>query len=88
MPRSSCYDDEILDEEVINFVRKLKRGISKYKGKLPLISFNYSEIGHFAAKCPHKNSNDQEEAPNKAKKNQRSYDKKGKKKLPTYSFSL
>jgi len=36
-----------------NFVRNIKRGIGKYKGKLPLKLFNYGEVGHFANKCPY-----------------------------------
>jgi hypothetical protein len=42
------------DEEVANFFRRLKKGIDKYRGKLPLICFNCDEIGHFSNKCPHK----------------------------------
>jgi len=37
-----------------NFVRKLKRGIEKYKGMLPLKCFNCGGNGHFANKFPHK----------------------------------
>ena len=33
--------DESDDEEIANFVRKLKRGTGKYKGKLPLKCFSY-----------------------------------------------
>jgi hypothetical protein len=32
----SCSDDSEEDEEVINFVRKMKRGIGKYKGMILL----------------------------------------------------
>jgi uncharacterized coiled-coil protein SlyX len=32
----SCSDDSEEDEEVANFVRRLKRGTDKYKGMLPL----------------------------------------------------
>jgi len=43
------------DEEVANFVRRLKKGTNdKYIGKLPLICFNYDGIGNFTKKCPHK----------------------------------
>lgn len=44
---------EDFDEEVEKFVRKLKRGSKKYKGKLPLKCFNYGKVGHFATKCPY-----------------------------------
>ena len=47
-------DDDFDNEEEANFVRKLKRGIGKYKGKLPLKCFECARIGHFASKCPYK----------------------------------
>jgi hypothetical protein len=40
------------DEEEAHFVRKLKRGTDKYKGKLPFKCFNCGRIGHYAKKCP------------------------------------
>jgi len=49
----SCSDDLDEDEEIANFVRKLKRGTDKYKGKIPLKCFNCCKIGHFSAKCPY-----------------------------------
>ena len=44
---------DIFDEETANFIKKLKKGIGKYKGKIPLICFNYGKIGHFTNKCPY-----------------------------------
>jgi hypothetical protein len=43
----------ILYEEEANFIRKLKKGSGKYKGKLPLKYFNYGKVGHFPSKCPY-----------------------------------
>lgn len=40
--------------KVEKFVRKLKRGSDRYKGKLPLKCFNCGKVKHFVAKCPHK----------------------------------
>jgi hypothetical protein len=46
---------------VANFVKKLNKGTNgKYKGKLPLICFNYDGIGHFSNKCPHKKKTNEE----------------------------
>jgi len=40
------------DDEEAHFLRKIERGIGKYKGKLPLKWFNCGRVGHYAKKCP------------------------------------
>ena len=48
--------DEI-DQEESCFIRKLRKGIGKHKGKLPLKCFNYGNIGNFTFKCIHSKQN-------------------------------
>jgi hypothetical protein len=52
-PNCSYNDDSEEDEEMANFVRKLKKGTSKYKGMLPFKCFNCGKISHFEIKCPY-----------------------------------
>jgi hypothetical protein len=47
-------EDSEPDEIEAKFVKRLKKGSIKYKGKLPFKCFNYGRIGHFSNKCPHK----------------------------------
>jgi hypothetical protein len=62
--RSSDISED--DEEISNFVRRLKKGTNeRYKGKFPLIFFNFDGIGHFSNKCPHnKNKRNDEDYSN------------------------
>jgi hypothetical protein len=58
----NTYSD--IDEIEANFVKRLKKGLGKYQGKLPFKCFNCGKIGHFSSKCPHKekyqNSDDEQ----------------------------
>jgi hypothetical protein len=59
-----CSSCESGTEEA-QFVRNLKGGPGKYKGKLPFKCFNCGRIGHFVAKCPYEereDSDDEEES--------------------------
>ena len=47
-------EDSEPDEIEAKFEKRLKKGLGKYKGKLPFKCFNYGRIGHFSNKCPHK----------------------------------
>ena len=68
------------DNEEALLVKSIKRGISKYKGKLPLKCFNCGGIGHFASKFPYPKQEDDEECPEDSKKNNMIFKKKNKKK--------
>jgi hypothetical protein len=46
------YEDSKEDMEEANFVKNMKKGTGKYKGKLPLKYFGCGRIGNFASKCP------------------------------------
>jgi hypothetical protein len=84
----SCNDDLVEDEEVENFVRKMKRGTSKYKGMLPLKCFNCGGISHFSSKCPcakNKYSNEEED-PKKKNKNKKGDMSRNKNKFFKKSF--
>jgi hypothetical protein len=49
------------DEGVANFVKRLNKGTdSRYRGKLPLICFNFDGIGHFANNFPYKKKRNDE----------------------------
>jgi hypothetical protein len=44
-----------------NFVKILNKGTNdRYRGKIPLICFNFGGIGHFSNKCPSKKKRNDE----------------------------
>jgi hypothetical protein len=47
-------EDSEPDEIEAKFVKRLKKGSCKYKGKFPFKCFNCGRISHFSNKCPHK----------------------------------
>ena len=51
--KSSDYSNYEWDAEEANFVRKIKKGYGKYKGKLPFKCSNCWKVGHFDDKCPY-----------------------------------
>jgi hypothetical protein len=67
-------EDSEPDEIEEKFVKRLKKGSGKYKGKLPFKFFNCGRIGHFADKCPHKKHDQNYEGEEKHKS--RRFDKK------------
>ena len=60
--------------------RIFHRGKGKFKGKLPIICFNYNEVGHIAERCTKKkNYRDGNNYINKREDDGRDYRDKGKK---------
>ena len=52
------------DLEIVEslLAKKYSEGRGKYKGKIPLIYFSCEEIGHIAARCPNRESNDEKKS--------------------------
>ena len=42
------------EEDEVNFVKKLQQCSRRLRGKLPFKCFSYGRVGHYVAKCPHK----------------------------------
>jgi hypothetical protein len=57
------------DEIEAKFVRRLKKGSCKYKGKFPFKCFNCGKISLFASKFPHKKQDQNFEGENRYKPN-------------------
>ena len=60
----------VLEEDEVNFVKKLQHGSERFRGKLPFKCFASGRVGHYVAKCPHKDNHDKEKKSAKANRKQ------------------
>jgi hypothetical protein len=75
-----CNNDSEEDEEVDNFVTRMKRVTDKYKCMLPLKCFNCDGVDNFSNKCSYKKNKGNEEHDSK-KKNKIQKGRRNKKKV-------
>jgi hypothetical protein len=83
---SNCFSCES-DTEEEHFVRNLKKGFGKYKGKLLFKFFNCGKVGHFVGKClyaKNESSDDEEDHNIKKGRKHRQYKKNKHEKKNTY----
>ena len=50
----SNTDEEDVDQLEALLAKRFHRGKGKFKDKLPIIFFNYNEVGHIDSRCPKK----------------------------------
>ena len=62
------------EEEESNFVKDLQRGTGRFRGKLPFKCFASGRVGHYAAKCPHKDKGKEPVRWNKKQNAKKSFD--------------
>ena len=74
-------EEGLLDGECAYFMRKLKVGKGKFKGKILLICFSCGEVGKLTKKCLNISDGN-----SKGKKVFKKFNKKGEKKLLKRSF--
>jgi hypothetical protein len=70
-PQSIHHEES--DVEEANFIKKIKKGSGKYKGKLSFKCFNCGKVVHFASKCPYpkEDPEDEEDKNKKYKKKEK-----------------